>query len=56
MAEHLGLTTVRQPLYESGVIGARLLLDRLDDGAAGPDLVEMPLEVVIRDTTSRRDD
>ena len=56
MAEHLGLTTVRQPLYESGAIGARLLLERLDGEAAALDAIEMPLEVVIRETTSRRDD
>ena len=33
MAEHLGLTTVRQPLYESGVLGARMLLDRRAEAA-----------------------
>jgi DNA-binding LacI/PurR family transcriptional regulator len=49
---YLGLTTVRQPLYESGRIAAEMLLDLLggtDDPPAG---VELPTELVIRKTTA----
>jgi DNA-binding LacI/PurR family transcriptional regulator len=52
LARHLGLTTVRQPLYESGVMGARMLLQQLDGHRDGLDVVELPLEIVVRDTTA----
>ncbi|MDF1596804.1 MAG: LacI family DNA-binding transcriptional regulator [Acidimicrobiia bacterium] len=52
LAGHLGLTTVRQPLYESGVLGARMLLQQLDGHRDGLDVVELPLEVVVRETTA----
>jgi DNA-binding LacI/PurR family transcriptional regulator len=54
LAAAIGLTTVRQPLRESGRIGARLLLDALDgdDGVIGalPGLI-----VVERRTVARAD-
>lgn len=34
VAESVGLTTVRQPVREIGRIGARLMLDALEDGGA----------------------
>jgi DNA-binding LacI/PurR family transcriptional regulator len=49
LAEMLGLTTVRQPLFESGAVGAEVLLARLDGGRAEMELP--PLEVVERRTT-----
>jgi DNA-binding LacI/PurR family transcriptional regulator len=57
LAAAIGLTTVRQPLRESGRLGARLLLAALDDDqASSPD--EPPpglpaLEVVARRTVSQ---
>ena len=36
LAAAIGLTTVRQPLRESGRIGAQLLLRALDGGATAP--------------------
>jgi DNA-binding LacI/PurR family transcriptional regulator len=53
VSPYLGLTTVRQPLYESGVRGAELLLGAIsgDDGD-GPTALELPLEVVVRETTA----
>lgn len=53
MASHFGLTTVRQPLYESGALGARMLLALLE-GLQGEEVVEqrrLALEIVIRETT-----
>lgn len=52
LAAYVGLTTVRQPLIESGRLGARLLLDALTgDTTPTARVHELPLEVVVRDTT-----
>jgi LacI family transcriptional regulator len=55
LSAYAGLTTVRQPLFDSGQIGARLLLDALRDngGSAGARAVvrELPLELAERSTT-----
>ena len=50
---YVGLTTVRQPLFESGRLGARVLLDALDDGHL-PEACEhwLTLELVERSTTA----
>jgi LacI family transcriptional regulator/LacI family repressor for deo operon, udp, cdd, tsx, nupC, and nupG len=50
MATVMGLTTVRQPLFESGVRGGDLLLAAID-GGAGPLEELAPLAVVERRTT-----
>ena len=51
-ASYAGLTTVRQPLFESGRRGAELLLQAL----AGESLVgrseKLPLDLVVRRTTA----
>ncbi len=53
VSPYLGLTTVRQPLYESGVRGAELLMGALSgDEANGPPSLQLPLEMVIRGTTA----
>jgi DNA-binding LacI/PurR family transcriptional regulator len=54
IAAYVGLTTVRQPLFESGRRGGQLLLQML--GGAGQQLgdahsEQLPLELVIRSTT-----
>lgn len=51
-ATYLHLTTIRQPLLESGRLGARFLLDWLDDNTESEKMgrVVQPLEVVERDT------
>lgn len=55
IAQYFRLTTVRQPLYESGARGAELLLECMDgdDGprANGPRHVVQPTELVARSTT-----
>jgi LacI family transcriptional regulator len=51
LAEHLGLTTVRQPLYESGRVAVRLLKEQLSDGGEiVPQRVNLPLSLVERET------
>ena len=50
---YAGLTTVRQPLFESGQLAARLLLDALEDEhRAEPSEHELELELVERSTTA----
>lgn len=53
LAAYAGLTTVRQPLFDSGFLGIRLLLDALDAGEPPvPATHELPLELVVRRTTA----
>jgi DNA-binding LacI/PurR family transcriptional regulator len=50
---YVGLTTVRQPLFESGSLAATLLLGLLDDGEVSSPLVhQLDLELVVRSTTA----
>jgi DNA-binding LacI/PurR family transcriptional regulator len=56
IAQYFRLTTVRQPLHESGARGAELLLECMDsdDGVlppVGPRHVVQPTELVVRSTT-----
>lgn len=50
LAEHLGLTTVHQPLEESGRIAVELLIARLADRERSPQHIQLPLHVVTRTT------
>jgi LacI family transcriptional regulator len=51
MAAYADLTTVHQPLNETGACGAELLLERLE-GSNGPPVVEqLPVTLVVRGTT-----
>ncbi len=50
VAEYVGLTTVKQPLVESGAIAVRLLLERLADRSCSVQRVMLPLTVVERET------
>ena len=52
VARYAGLTTVAQPLEESGARGAELLLAALEGGEA--DGEQLPVELVIRSTTAGR--
>jgi LacI family transcriptional regulator, galactose operon repressor len=45
------LTTIRMPHYEIGVTAAGLLLERLQDEAAPPREVVLPVELVVRGST-----
>ena len=53
LARYVELTTVRQPLFDSGFVGAQLLLDALDAPVSRRAVVhELPLELVERGTTA----
>ncbi len=52
ISEYIGLTTMRQLLYESGKRGVELLLDVLEDPAAKPICEVMPTELIERKTTA----
>lgn len=51
VAEYLGLTTVRQPLFESGARGVELMLELLAGGQAPQHPEYLPVELVPRATT-----
>lgn len=50
VADYIGLTTVRQPLEESGRVAVELLLARLADRTRPVQRVTLPLEIVRRET------
>lgn len=51
-AEYLNLTTVRQPLFESGVRGVELLLEVIESPIEEPQEIELDVELVVRGTTA----
>ena len=51
IAEILGLTTMRQMLFESGQRGVELLFETLENPETEPVCEVLPTELVIRDTT-----
>jgi DNA-binding LacI/PurR family transcriptional regulator len=55
IAQYFQLSTVRQPLYESGARGAELLLEIMDSDEQRPvQHVILPTELVARNTTGPR--
>jgi LacI family transcriptional regulator/LacI family repressor for deo operon, udp, cdd, tsx, nupC, and nupG len=52
IAEYLELTTVRQQLFESGRLGADMLLGEVRSRSATPPAIVLPPEVVVRGTTA----
>ena len=53
VSSYIGLTTVGQPLRESGRLAAELLLDVLATGEPETRQIELPLRIVVRRTTLR---
>jgi DNA-binding LacI/PurR family transcriptional regulator len=51
-AEYVGLSTVRQQLFDSGWLGAVLLLGEIGPAREGARLVELTPELVVRETTA----
>lgn len=52
VAEYLGLTTMRQSLYESGKRGVELLLHTIEHPFAKPACEVLPTELIVRRTTA----
>jgi DNA-binding LacI/PurR family transcriptional regulator len=52
IADYVGLTTVRQQLFESGRLGAELLLAEVRARSATPPSVVLSPEIVVRGTTA----
>ncbi len=52
MAKYLNLATVRQQLFESGVLGGELLLEAITSPPHGPQQIILPTELVARATTA----
>lgn len=52
IAEYLHLTTMRQPLFVSGVEGVELLLESIAVPPSTPRRILLPTELVVRDTTA----
>ena len=51
-AEYVGLTTIRQRLFESGRLGAQLLLKEIEQRSDVPISTDLPPDLVIRATSS----
>jgi DNA-binding LacI/PurR family transcriptional regulator len=51
-AEYVNLTTVEQPLYDSGVEGVRMLFAMIDAAPLPPREVKLPIHLVLRQTTA----
>ena len=52
IAEYLHLSTIRQPLFASGVEGVGLLLESMANPPLAPHRVLLPVELVVRGTTA----
>ena len=51
-SEFLNLSTVFQPLFETGDQGAALLLDLIQNITQSPQEIELPLKIIHRKTTA----
>ena len=51
-ADYVGLTTIRQQLFESGRRGAEILLAEIEQRSDEPPVAELAPELVVRATTA----
>ena len=51
VADLVDLTTVRQPLVDSGIRAAEIVLAQAADATRAAEQIELPLELVVRGTT-----
>jgi DNA-binding LacI/PurR family transcriptional regulator len=51
-ADYVGLTTIRQQLFESGRLGAEILLGEIDTRSDQPEIAHLAPELVVRATTA----
>lgn len=52
VSEYVGLTTIRQSLFDSGTLGANMLLDHLITPMDAVQQITLPTELIIRQTTA----
>lgn len=52
VAAYVGLTTIRNPLFQSGARAAELLLEASSDRQMAPVAEQMPIELIVRKSTS----
>jgi DNA-binding LacI/PurR family transcriptional regulator len=52
IAEYLNLTTIHQPLFESGWRATHLLFQIIKEGGAEPICHQQPVRLVVRGTTA----
>ena len=50
LAQHAGLTTMRQPMHEMGILAVERLLDRIKDPTAPPTMTTFMPDLIIRST------
>jgi len=48
------LSTVAQPIYEMGVLAAKVLMETIETGVMEPRLYELEVTLVARESTKRR--
>lgn len=55
MAKYVGLSTVRQPMFQMGQEGVRLLLAQLNGGASEHEAIHLnlPVQMIVRETSER---
>jgi LacI family transcriptional regulator len=51
-SRYLGLTTIHQPFFESGLKGVELLIQAIDHPLDGPLRIELPVELICRRSTT----
>lgn len=52
-ADYLNITTIKQPLFESGVKSVELLLEMIETPNQKPQEIKLDLELVVRSSTTR---
>lgn len=52
ITHYLDLTTIRQPLFQTGTEGIGILLDRIENPQAPLVQLELPVELIVRKTTA----
>jgi DNA-binding LacI/PurR family transcriptional regulator len=52
VSDYVGLTTVRQQLFDSGRLGAEMLLHEIDSRSSTPPSIVLTPQVVVRGTTA----
>ncbi|MEJ2487326.1 MAG: substrate-binding domain-containing protein, partial [Anaerolineales bacterium] len=51
-ADYVNLTTIKQPLYESGLEGGKAILQQIENGLLEPLEIQLPVSLIIRGPTA----